>query len=136
MMILGKILLIDDDSFCNRMHKHMVERQKAAESILTFELAEDALKYLHQLALKGEADEFPNLILLDLHMSFMDGWHFLEEYNHIKEEYREKVKIFILTSSIMEEDRQAAESHPSVDGFLVKPLSEAEIVYILSEYFP
>lgn len=111
----------------------MVERQKAAESILTFEQAEDALKHLHQLAEGGRKEDFPDLILLDLHMSYMDGWQFLEKYNQIPEEYREKVKIFILTSSIMEEDRQAAESHPAVDGFLVKPLSEVEISYILSE---
>lgn len=67
-------------------------------------------------------------ILLDLNMPEMNGWQFLEKF----EQKNISCTFYILTSSVNPVDKEKAQKHPIVAGFLSKPISSQNVVKILS----
>jgi CheY-like chemotaxis protein len=61
------------------------------------------------------------VIFLDLNMPEMDGWEFLQALQPRQQELAGRVKIYILTSSLDQQDQQTARDYPLVAGFLLKP---------------
>lgn len=59
-------------------------------------------------------------ILLDINMPQMDGWEFLEKCNL---ENLIKFPIFMLTSSISNQDHEKSQKETTIKGFIHKPLS-------------
>lgn len=128
--MIKNILLIDDDPFCNRMNSFVLEQHGGTDSIVTYENALDALEYLNELILEEKYDKFPDVILLDLHMSYMDGWGFLDSFAKLPACY--KTNIFILTSSIQASDREKAILRTDVSGYIEKPFTAVELDYVVS----
>jgi CheY-like chemotaxis protein len=60
-------------------------------------------------------------------MHDMNGWEFLEEYKHLPYEYQKKIRIFILSTSIFENDRTKAGEYECINGYIQKPLTEPKI---------
>ncbi|HEV2200838.1 MAG TPA: PAS domain S-box protein [Bryobacteraceae bacterium] len=76
-------------------------------------------------ALRSWDEWNPRLILMDVHMPFMNG---LEAARRIKADPRGKeTAILVLTASAMEEDRRAV-AHSGADGFLAKPCREDDLL--------
>ena len=130
--MIKNVLLIDDDPFCNRMNGFVLERYVAPDAIVTFENAMDALKYLRGLIIKGDIGSFPDVLLLDLHMSYMDGWGFLDEFGKLPASFRTRAQVFILTSSIQPADKERAKLRTDVSGYIEKPFTLAELEYVVS----
>jgi CheY-like chemotaxis protein len=63
----------------------------------------------------------PDLILLDMHMPVLDGWHLLEQ---LRQE-GSHVPVLVTTSTIL--TREWAEAH-ACRGFLHKPFGEPELL--------
>lgn len=133
MNTLGNVMLLDDDCFCNRMNTFVIEQINAAKSIITFEAAMDALQYLEGLIKEEKYDDFPDVILLDLNMTFMSGWGFLEKFSAFSLRYKQKASVYILTSSIQTSDRKAAALHAEVSGYIEKPFTTLELEYVMAE---
>lgn len=129
--MIQNVLLVDDDPFCNRMNSFILEQHVAANAIKTYENAVDALQYLNELIQAGEYVKFPDLILLDLHMSYMDGWGFLDKFAELPVSYKSKSNLFILTSSIQPSDREKAVIREDVSGYIEKPFTVSEMDYVL-----
>ena len=74
--------------------------------------------------------EPPNILFLDINMPVMDGWEFLSA---LKEKGDEILfPIFITSSSVDPEDREKAERHPLVKGFIEKPITKEKILSAVS----
>lgn len=69
----------------------------------------------------------PDIIFLDLNMPELDGWGFLDKMREQMIGY----KVYILTSSTSELDRQRSKEYANVEGFLVKPIEEDVLTKIL-----
>ena len=65
----------------------------------------------------------PDVILLDINMPIMGGFEFLNIY----EDYAVKAKVFLLSSSVNEEDRKQAEKYSCVAGYYTKPISKESV---------
>jgi CheY-like chemotaxis protein len=76
------------------------------------------------LALQQGAS-LPDLVILDLDMPLMDGWEFLDALAKLTLPH--SVKVFVLTSSIQEEDQERALKYSQVAGFFTKPLKDAGV---------
>jgi CheY-like chemotaxis protein len=128
---LGTVLLVDDDSGANFLHKAILQRVGSFKDIVEYTDAEEALSYLSQSVQDNSA---PDLILLDINMPLLDGWEFMERYNQLSLN-GQKSTILMLTSSIDPSDIRRAQKIPNLDGFRSKPLTFDMMHEILETYF-
>jgi CheY-like chemotaxis protein len=128
MKLINMIFIVDDDPIHQQIAKIMIERQAISNNIRVFSDAQDVLDYLRENAANIEA--LPDLILLDLNMPVMDGWEFLEEYAVFCTQLPKTIRIFVLTSSIDEKDKERVGNYSFVTGYLTKPLSKEIIAHL------
>lgn len=133
MKTLKSILLVDDSEATNAMNLYLLKRIKAADHIEVRENGKTALDFLTQ---KNEAGQFPHpdLIILDLNMPVMNGIEFLEEHEKLEDHVKGTAVIIMLTTSLLESDKQKVNSFPSVSGYQTKPLSLEKITDIMSHF--
>ena len=62
----------------------------------------------------------------------MSGWEFLEMFDNLSFDIKERVKICILSSSIDERDKERSYTNKNVVDFLVKQLTDKDIERITS----
>lgn len=115
-MPLRKLLLVDDDENFNFLSKRIIRKQLPDCEVHVVLNGQEALDYL------GIPGNLPDAILLDLNMPVVSGYDFLQEYETLAIS-PERPPVFILTSSIMQEDRSLSEKYADVKGFFEKPLS-------------
>ena len=124
-MSLKSILLVDDDKAFN-----FVTRMMLKENIADCRVSE-ALNGQQALDHLMKQDKSPDIILLDLNMPEVNGFEFLEEFEKLDQRFSE-TRIFVLTSSLLDEDKAAVLSHKVVKGYFDKPLTESHIAKILA----
>ncbi len=124
-MELQKLLLVDDDSAFNFLNRIILN-----SSGIDCEI-EECLDGRSALEHASNPDKCPDVILLDINMPIMDGFEFLDEFDRLHQ-CSEHTKVFILTSSNQEEDRQKALSYSCVKGYFDKPLDKEHIREIIS----
>lgn len=127
---LNSILLVDDDEDDNYYHKIIINKMEMVNKIAVAENGIEALAYI-----KDEANVPPDIIFLDLNMPKMNGWEFLEQYQHLTLEQKAKVLIVILTTSLNPDDKKRAEEIKDVTGFETKPLSKEILSELLDKHF-
>lgn len=130
---IHRILLIDDDEITNYMNKRVLNKADIAQQIDIVTDGQAALTYLagpdHLNA------ELPlDLILVDIKMSGMDGFDFLERYQHLPESQKAK-KLFALSSSASFYDLHRLKEFKEVDGHLAKPLTQADATALIKDHF-
>jgi response regulator RpfG family c-di-GMP phosphodiesterase len=108
------IILIDDDHISNLINSKMIGKYNADVKLSVFLKAQEALKKLPEII-----DDSPTIIFLDINMPEMNGWEFLDAFDFKKGNCR----VYMLTSSINESDKQKAASYSVVESFISKPLS-------------
>lgn len=113
----SKVAIIDDDPINNLICEKVIQRKAFAEEVISFLSAVDALDWFCGL----KPVERPGLIFLDINLPYMDGWEFLTHLNERLPDHG--TCIYILSSSVSEDDQEKARTHPSIAGFLVKPLT-------------
>ncbi|MCW3466877.1 response regulator [Chitinophaga nivalis] len=128
MKLINMIFIVDDDPIHQQIAKIMIERQAISSNIRVFSDAQDVLDYIREN--KDVPAALPDLILLDLNMPVMDGWEFLEEYAVFCEQLPKSIRIFVLTSSIDEKDKERVNAYRFVTGYLTKPLSKEIIAHL------
>lgn len=127
---LNCILLVDDDDDDNFYHQIIINRMNIASRVDIAMNGIEALAYL-----KKENKNPPEIIFLDLNMPKMNGWEFLEQYQHLALDQKAKVLVVILTTSANPDDIKRAKEVEDVTGFETKPLSEELLTKILEQHF-
>ena len=126
-MPIRKVLMVDDDSAFHFLQKMELNDNNINCQIESVYDGHEALRYME------DCNGSPDLILLDLNMPNWDGLDFLESCRKCGK-LPDYVRIFILTSSQMPEDRERAMAHSFVTGYLEKPLDKKGIKEILSHF--
>ncbi|RDV15688.1 response regulator [Pontibacter diazotrophicus] len=135
MKSVNTILLIDDDETTNYLNHRLLSRMEVAPDIRVVTDGDEALNYLKK-AFAGEAEYArPDLIFVDIKMSGMDGFEFLEEYQKIPAEQKENIVMLMLTSSASFYDLEKLKQFPDVRKHYSKPLAEADVREIMVTYF-
>ena len=113
------LLVIDDDDINIFIIKKIVEKTGLEINMISKGNGQLAIEYINQSIENPEI--FPNLMLIDINMPVMNGWEFVEAYQslHIKH----NVDMYILSSSVYENDIEKTKNYPSIKGFISKPLS-------------
>ena len=121
-----KVLIIDDDEISNYISQKLIEQSNVAETIISYDSAKEALKYLEDCF--NTNSEIPDLILLDINMPLMNGWDFLECLKEKAAIKKNKTSVYILSSSLYSKDFDTASKFNLVSGYVVKPLSKQKIL--------
>jgi len=126
-------MLIDDDQNDNFFHEREIKKTNLSIDVITKNSAIDALEYLKSK--KEDKNIQPNLIFLDINMPQMNGWEFLQEYDQLDEEIKDRKIIIMLTSSKNPDEIARAMTFRSVSDFISKPLTKEKLEDIIKNYF-
>ena len=132
---LGRILLIDDSEADNFIHARRFGKMNIAEEVVVRANGQEGLDYLTTPLPTGQYPQ-PDLLFLDINMPVMDGWTFLDTYQHLPDEHRARVTIAMLTSSVGDSDYARAHAYAVLDGHEAKPLQKEKIRVLLGSHFP
>ena len=121
-MKFNNFFLIDDDTTSNFLDSKLIGNYMIAEKLKVFNYAIIALDELKQMVLT-DSSGFPELILLDIQMPFMNGWQFIEEFQKFPAAFLKKCKLFMFSSSINPKDIEKSKTYEVVAGFISKPLT-------------
>lgn len=122
----SQFILIDDDPMNNLICKLTIEMTLGQTDVKAFVNPENGLEYI-QTEFSNPANDISALLLLDINMPIMSGWEFLEMFDNLSYEVKDRVKICILSSSIDERDKERSYANKNVLDFLVKPLTDKDI---------
>lgn len=113
-------IIVDDDPLNNSICKLVIKSATHTTDILDFIYPEEALEFLKK---HGNQLSDNTILFLDINMPRIDGWAFLKEYNQFSERIRQKISVYILSSSINQTDKELALANPHVHDYITKPLS-------------
>lgn len=119
-------ILIDDDPMNNLICKLTIEMTLGQTEVKAFVNPENGLDYI-QSEFSNPDSDVSALLLLDINMPIMSGWEFLEMFDNLSFEVKDRIKICILSSSIDERDKERSYANKNVLEFLVKPLTDKDI---------
>ncbi|MET4108714.1 response regulator [Hymenobacter sp. UYP22] len=122
------VLLVDDDEAARYLGQRLMRPYASQVQLLLATNGQEALQVLHQLQLQPTGKV---VVLLDLNMPVMDGFEFLEEYQHWSPEQQRAIRIIVVSSSELPADRQRAQAFGA--EFRHKPLTSASITELLQE---
>ncbi len=125
-------ILIDDDPVNNMICQMTIEMVQGKSNIVSFVNPETGFKFIqseYSEAMHGE----PTILLLDLNMPIMSGWEFLERFDNLPLEIKDMIKIYILSSSIDERDKDRSYANKNVHGFITKPLTTGFVDKVINE---
>ena len=116
------IALIDDDTIFNFLHREMIMRKFPDATIHQFNSGAEWLEYL-----KTNPDESFNTIYLDIRMPGMDGFEVLEAMQNMPDLSFRNASIYVLSSTVDENDLTRTKANPLVRDFTHKPLTLEQI---------
>lgn len=128
MILLHNILVIDDNEMDNYITKRFLEKHRIADEVTVKTSAMEGLQYLDEL--QRSAKYFPEVILIDVNMPAMNGFEFLEHFNHYPRRLNGKCCVFVLSSSPDPKDIHKAKRMRFVKDYFVKPLTSDKIEMI------
>lgn len=121
-----QLLVIDDDAINIFIIKKLIEKTGYLLDIISMSNGELAIEHL-----KKQNDQdllLPDLIFLDINMPIMTGWQFLAEYEKLNLE--KMIPVYMLSSSIFQNDIDKAKTFPNVKDFMSKPMSNNQLINI------
>jgi response regulator of citrate/malate metabolism len=114
-------LLIDDDEVFNFLHSEIISQFDSKAEIIEYSSSVDGLNFINERIKNNQT--LPDFIFLDIRMPEMSGLELLDELMKNSIQPFENVKIFVVTSSLDDRDKQRALSFPIVSGFLIKMIT-------------
>lgn len=121
-MMNRNFIVVDDDHTNNFLCRKIITSVFPDSSVQTFPDPETALDYINSTF--GESMDKNAVLFLDINMPTLTGWEFLEVFEQFDIQVKERLKIYMLTSSVDERDKDRAAENKNVFGYIEKPLSK------------
>jgi two-component SAPR family response regulator len=122
MTTAARYLIIDDDRMTLFLCSILIRKTVKDAIITTFEKPKEALRFI--------AENYPlsndqkTVLLLDINMSILSGWDFIQELLNMDPPVIEQFCIYIQSSSVDSRDLEKASSDPYILDFISKPLKK------------
>ncbi len=122
-MKIKNTLVIEDSELDQYILNIYLQRANISDKVTFKYNALEALNYLKQIG----AEEFPELIFLDLNMPVMNGFEFLAAFGKLPAEQTKRTKVVVLSSSEDPLDAERSEQNEHVIKFVSKPVNEQKL---------
>jgi CheY-like chemotaxis protein len=129
---INNILLIDDDTVNNFIVINTLNKLDITENVDCVLNGLDGIEYLKS-KIESNKDLIPSVIFLDINMPIMDGWDFLQEFELLPEEIKNHCDIYMVSSSVYEDDISKSKQYKYVKDFISKPLIRDKILEIYND---
>jgi CheY-like chemotaxis protein len=129
---INTLCVIDDDDIYTFTIKRIIAKAEVAEKTIFFHNGRVAIDFICN-CIEAIAN-LPDMILLDLNMPVLDGWQFLDEFIKLVPRLGKKILIYIVSSSIDEDDFKRAKEMELVSDFIVKPLNAIDLRNIVDQW--
>lgn len=116
------VMLIDDNNIDLYIASKAIIKNNIGGTVLQYSQADRALNYLEENS--HNFSLLPNLILVDIYMPGMSGFEFMESYESLSVQLKEHCNVYIVSSSIDEDDLIKAKNDSNIIDFKVKPISK------------
>ena len=126
-----RVFVVDDDPVYKMIVQRMLAEDESSPLVFVFGNGREALNSFRS----GPEAVLPDIILLDIEMPVLDGWGFMDAFQKLPEEKRKGVTIYIVTSSIANEDVCKAKEYPEITAYISKPVTRSKIHHILTGTF-
>ncbi len=126
---INNILLVDDDTVNNFIVVNTLNKLDITDNVDSVLNGLEGIEYL-KAKIEYNKALIPSVIFLDINMPVMDGWEFLEEFELLPEEVKDNCNIYMVSSSVYEDDIAKSRQYKSVKDFISKPLMRDKILEI------
>jgi CheY-like chemotaxis protein len=125
------VMIIDDNAIDLYVCSRMTTKNNFGKRVLEYSVATEALHYLQDN--QDNFSELPQIIFVDIYMPLMSGFEFMKEYDKLPPALKNHCKVYIISSTIDNEDIVKSHSDKNVVSFQVKPITKDFLDRIIAE---
>lgn len=122
------VLLIDDSEADQLIARKLMQITGFAQDICVKNSRQSALDYLKNA--RNHLSEVPDVIFLDINRPAIDGFSFLDAYDAMPTDFKQKCRLVVLSSTTNRHDIKDVYAHSSVEAVLPKPLTTDSIMQL------
>ncbi|WP_295649024.1 response regulator [uncultured Mucilaginibacter sp.] len=123
------VCVIDDDKIYIYGLKKLITIKELSPNLMEFYNGKEAIDFLIN---PENQNQLPDIIFLDINMPVMDGWGFMESFVKIKPQLSKKITIYMVSSSINQDDINRAKGISDVTDYVIKPISQDTLVELFN----
>jgi CheY-like chemotaxis protein len=117
-----RVMIIDDNVIDLYITRRLIIKNLFSKEVLEYYSADKALKYLQNHQEKPHL--LPQIIFIDIYMPVMSGFEFMEAYDKLTTTLNSDCQVYILSSTIDENDIERSYNDKNITAFQVKPITK------------
>lgn len=121
-------IIVDDSKLDCFIAEKIIKNTGKSESIRSFQVGKDALEYIRNT---GADESVHTIVLVDIQMPIMTGFEFVEEFEKLPLHITSNYTIYIISSSINDNDLNRVHNYRSIRQFLNKPINSNNLAILL-----
>jgi len=122
-------IVVDDSKLDCFIAEKIIKNTGISETIKSFLQAPEALDYIKSIP---AGEHMRTIMLVDIQMPVMNGFEFVEAFEKLPQEIIQHYTIYIISSSINENDLSRVHNYATVKQFLNKPLTSNNLAVLLA----
>ena len=127
---LQHFIVIDDSKLDCFIAEKVIKNTGRCESVTSFLSAREALEHI---SANTVSSHYPIIVLVDIQMPVMNGFEFVEAFEKLPYHITKNYNIYVISSSINDNDLTKIPKYPSVIQFINKPLTSNNLSALLSK---